>query len=258
MKGVKGENPAFPFYIKDWLTDPQLQMACFSTKGMWMDLLCLMWKNKPRGEVTGTVKQLARLLGAEISEVQAFLIDVKELEFCDIFVTCHTLSQESHRNVTLRNRRMWREDKLKRQAALRKKKQRQRDLKNGVSRSSHKDVTTAIPSPIPFPVTKVTKEIKIKNKEHSLFLSNLLLEKIKERNPKFKKPDIMKWAVHIDRLIRLNKRNPDEIKKVIEWCQDDDFWQDNVLSTAKLRKQYDQLFLKWQKATKGRYDNMWE
>ena len=34
---------------------------------------------------------------------------------------------------------------------------------------------------------------------------------------------------------------------MIEWCQTDEFWQDNILSTAKLRKQYDQLVLKMNK-----------
>ncbi len=75
-------------------------------------------------------------------------------------------------------------------------------------------------------------------------LSALLLKLILERYPRFKQPDLQKWALHIDRLIRLDKHPPDEIEKVIRWCQQDAFWQNNILSTEKLRKQYDQLALK--------------
>ncbi|KXK29370.1 MAG: hypothetical protein UZ01_02264, partial [Candidatus Brocadia sinica] len=57
-------------------------------------------------------------------------------------------------------------------------------------------------------------------------------------------PDLQKWATHIDKMIRLDKRPPEEIEKVVAWCQQDSFWQNNILSTEKLRKQYDQLYLK--------------
>jgi hypothetical protein len=74
--------------------------------------------------------------------------------------------------------------------------------------------------------------------------SKLLLDLILSRNPKFKKPDLQKWAIHIDRAIRLDNRTPEELQKVIEWCQADDFWQNNILSTKKLRDQFDQIFMK--------------
>ena len=45
-------------------------------------------------------------------------------------------------------------------------------------------------------------------------------------------------------MLRIDKRNPQIIEKLIIWCQQDNFWQNNILSTAKLRAQYDQLLLK--------------
>jgi len=77
--------------------------------------------------------------------------------------------------------------------------------------------------------------------KETLSLSELLLNLILERQPKLKRPKIEKWAVHIDRMIRIDKRTPEEIKQVIRWCQQDDFWQSNILSTAKLREKFDQL-----------------
>lgn len=74
--------------------------------------------------------------------------------------------------------------------------------------------------------------------------SELLFSLIRQRNPNFKQPDLQSWSKHIDLMLRIDKRSPEEIEKVIQWCQADAFWQNNILSTEKLRKQYDQLCLK--------------
>jgi hypothetical protein len=75
-------------------------------------------------------------------------------------------------------------------------------------------------------------------------LSELLLEKLLSRNPNYKRPNIQIWAKDVDRMIRIEHRSPEEIQAVIEWCQSDLFWQNNILSVAKLRSQFDQLQLK--------------
>lgn len=88
------------------------------------------------------------------------------------------------------------------------------------------------------PKANTEYEIEIEN------VSKLLLNEIIKRKPDFKKPDIEKWSEEIDLMIRIDKRPIEEIKKVIIWCQQDTFWQNNILSTSKLRKQFDQLSLK--------------
>lgn len=72
-------------------------------------------------------------------------------------------------------------------------------------------------------------------------LSELLLNKILEHLPGYKKPDLQKWACQMDALMRLDKRPPEEVKAVILFAQSDTFWRTNILSVDKLRKQYDQL-----------------
>jgi phage replication O-like protein O len=94
-------------------------------------------------------------------------------------------------------------------------------------------------------ITKETIQKKIyTSNSDEIRLSEHLLSLIFFRNPKFKKPNIQKWADHIGRLINIDKRTPEEIQGVIEWCQQDDFWQNNILSTQTLRKQFDKLFMK--------------
>ena len=78
-------------------------------------------------------------------------------------------------------------------------------------------------------------------------LSYHLFEKIREKDPNYKKPDIQKWAKDIDLLINIDKRKPEEIMQVIDWCQGDSFWHANILSTAKLREKYTQLYLNMNK-----------
>ncbi|MCK6470063.1 MAG: replication protein [Candidatus Brocadia sinica] len=89
----------------------------------------------------------------------------------------------------------------------------------------------------------IQKKIYCPNSDE-LRLSELLLYLIRQRNPNFKQPNIQSWTRHVDLMIRLDKRIPDEIGRIIQWCQADAFWQNNILSTGKLRKQYDQLCLK--------------
>lgn len=74
-------------------------------------------------------------------------------------------------------------------------------------------------------------------------LSQKLLFLIRQRNENFKQADLQKWAKQVDLMIRIDKRPPEEIEKVIEWCQADQFWYSNILSTAKLREKYDGLFM---------------
>jgi DNA-binding MarR family transcriptional regulator len=87
-----------------------------------------------------------------------------------------------------------------------------------------------------------TKDIR-PNSE-SFRLAELLLSKIFARKPDFKKPNLEAWSDYIERMIRLDERKPERIEAVICWSQKDPFWQNNILSTAKLREKFDQLELK--------------
>ena len=91
----------------------------------------------------------------------------------------------------------------------------------------------------------------VKNFKNKLFddasieiiLSKYLYNCILENDPKHKKPNFQKWATDFDKLIRIDKRDPTEIKNIIEWAQKDNFWKSNILSPTKLKKQYTALLL---------------
>lgn len=92
---------------------------------------------------------------------------------------------------------------------------------------------------------KKVKELYSPNSEE-LRLATLLFDLIRQRNPKHKEPDFQKWAKQIELLIKLDKRTETEIETVIRCCQEDSFWQNNILSTQNLRKNFDRLFLQMQ------------
>jgi hypothetical protein len=82
-------------------------------------------------------------------------------------------------------------------------------------------------------------------------LANYLLKFILNRNPNHKRPNLQTWAKYIDLMLRVDNKKSDDIKAVIRWCQNDTFWQNNILSTRKLKEKFDQLFLKMQEFNPG-------
>lgn len=79
----------------------------------------------------------------------------------------------------------------------------------------------------------------------ALELAEMLLGLILTNNDQFKHSEstLSRWASDIDKMVRIDKRTPEQIYAVIRFCQQDDFWHRNILSGAKLRKQFDRLWM---------------
>ena len=56
------------------------------------------------------------------------------------------------------------------------------------------------------------------------------------------------WMNTCRLLRKVDKRTPDEIKRVIVFSQGDEFWKDNVMSMTKVRKNWDLLWAKSKKS----------
>lgn len=72
--------------------------------------------------------------------------------------------------------------------------------------------------------------------------------KIDEIIPNAKKRNIKSWANEIRLMVERDDRSHLEIRKIFDWANNDSFWQSNILSPSKLRKQFDQLTLKSKEA----------
>lgn len=74
-------------------------------------------------------------------------------------------------------------------------------------------------------------------------LAELLHSKILENKPDRRIPSGWqeRWAEDIDKMHRIDNRSWEAIKACIHWSQRDDFWHQNILSGANLRKHYDRM-----------------
>ena len=109
------------------------------------------------------------------------------------------------------------------------------------------DISTQINPQSKVKESKVKKRIKdYSSDSEEIRLAEFLFSKILEKSDKFKKPNFQAWAKSVDLMIRVDKRSPEDIQSLIEWCQGDPFWSKNILSTAKLREKFDQLWIKKQ------------
>ena len=68
-----------------------------------------------------------------------------------------------------------------------------------------------------------------------------MLSLITENQPGFKTPNLKSWAKTIRLMRERDDRNHRDMGVIWEWARNDDFWQANVLSADKFRKQYDRL-----------------
>ncbi len=91
---------------------------------------------------------------------------------------------------------------------------------------------------------KEIKGNKYMSDSKEVVLSELFSTLITANDDKAKAPNIQSWAEDIDKLHRIDDRSYDDIEQIIRWTQQDAFEKSNILSPAKLRKRFNQLWLK--------------
>lgn len=74
-------------------------------------------------------------------------------------------------------------------------------------------------------------------------LANKLYEKILANDANFKQPNMDSWADSIRLMMERDNRTVEQIEYLIDWSQNNSFWQSNILSTKKLREKATTLIL---------------
>lgn len=97
--------------------------------------------------------------------------------------------------------------------------------------------------PIPSPILNTfNTHVPDTNFELAEYLSHAISSHYPDHRPT--SSQLRGWAKDIDKAIRLDGRQPESLKKVIDWAHrspEGAFWRKNILSGATLRKQYDRL-----------------
>ena len=103
----------------------------------------------------------------------------------------------------------------------------------------------------PTPEPKRKSKPKACTSAESLALAQYLYDAIRSHDPEYlagQTPAAIErklngWAVHLDRLVRIDGATPESVRRVIDYVHRGprEFWRSNILGGAKLRKQYDRL-----------------
>lgn len=78
------KRPSFQWYPSDWMSAPELRACSVAARGLWIDMICMMHEGDPYGHLTLNGKVvlpgiLARIVGATIDEVSAWLSELEEM-----------------------------------------------------------------------------------------------------------------------------------------------------------------------------------
>lgn len=109
-------------------------------------------------------------------------------------------------------------------------------IKNNKQRNSNKEITNIMSAPAkPAPTRQIPKE--------AYQLADRLYKWIIKNKPdrKIQTGWRDRWAEDIDKMHRIDGREWRRIAGAIDWSQRDDFWHQNILSGANLRKHYDRI-----------------
>ena len=92
------------------------------------------------------------------------------------------------------------------------------------------------------------KEKKPRNRKKRVYESTsiyfILAQKLFKQicqNQEIKEPNFQQWADDIRKMIEIDKRTEDQVRRMITWSQKHVFWSANILSARKLREKYDTM-----------------
>lgn len=137
-------------------------------------------------------------------------------------------------------------EKIREQTRLRVQNYRQKQLCNVTCNATVTDCN-ATELEIDKEIDKDNNNIPSKTKlkifsaeDKEYLLAEYLSKKISERLNKPLKDEktLQKWSAEFEKMIRLDKNDIEEIKEVLIFSQKNNFWQSNILSASKFRKQY--------------------
>lgn len=139
--------PWFQMFSGDWLKDPQLGRCDERTRGIWMDVICVMREEGGTGVLVGTLEQLARLCRTIPEKMRSAIEDLRETGAADV--------AEARGRIILTNRRMKRDYEESREQTKRQQKYRSRKSADGchalvtpdvmpVSRSCHAECHASV------------------------------------------------------------------------------------------------------------------
>jgi len=245
------KSPAFQFYPADFLADAKVAVMTDEQIGIYIRLMCHCWLE---GFIPSDLEKVSRICRRSREDMERLWPEIRECfreDADDPIKLLHPRlekerckQQEHKKQKTIAGKagaaKRWAEDST---AILSPSSENGSAMILPMAKNSSSSSLSSSSSPSIS--SSEDKKINIFSSDaEEMRLSQLLFELIQKRNPKHKPPNFQQWAREIDLMLRQDHRVSGEIEKVIRWSQADSFWQNNILSTSKLREKFDQIWLK--------------
>lgn len=133
---MSNRMPWEKFWYRDFCDD--LRRVSLAARGFWIFCLSEMWSNGGRAEITGSYTYFSRLFSCSETEVKSAVFELQEHKICDIAFSTREQKNDSYGNadyieeITLRNRRLKREEKYRENARLRKQRWNEKQQRNAL------------------------------------------------------------------------------------------------------------------------------
>lgn len=134
--------PWMPLYGKEWRTDAKLRSCAPETRAWWLDLCLVMWDDQVH-TTSGTVVQLARMVGASPVEMAAVLLDLHTTGTATIAPPVKEIAQDGV-TFSVTSRRLKRMLAVKKSSAKRVKKHR--DLVSNADATAKRGASNGVES----------------------------------------------------------------------------------------------------------------
>ena len=243
------KDPAFLFYSSDFLTGV-IDMT-MEERGQYITLMCLQHQKGHLSEET-----IRFCVGSVSDKVMSkYQQDDEGLYFnerLDAEISKRESFVESRQNNGKKGGRPPKQETDRFSVGLPKENLRENENENRDEIESEGDVETGSDTPR---AKKKSESPKTFSPDEKAYKAAAYLDRrIRERLPSQKPADerrLQSWAGAFDKCNRLDGQSWENIARVLKFSQDDQFWQNNILSGTKFREKFLQLLAKMQSKAHG-------
>lgn len=160
------ELPYMRFFTSDWLGSTSLRRVSLAAKGVWIEMLCLMWANTPRGELSRrgkpeSIEDIASMIHGDRAQVIAAIKELIGAEVADVREDGTIFSRRMVADVSLSESRAdaGRRGGSNTQASVKASAQANTQASAQANDEANlKQQASPIPYPIPIPIPKPAPE----------------------------------------------------------------------------------------------------
>lgn len=190
-------------------------------------------------ELEHDARIIARNVGStaqKVEEMMRYFVELGLFENCQGTITCLKLAKRLDKSMTSNPEMRGIIENLKSHDGIMTESEKVMQDKIRLDKNREDNLVTAAPN-----------KKKFNFNQYHMSFAEAMLERIKLIAPQSKKPNLESWANTIRLLCENDNVEINHAWNVFKWANSDSFWQTNILSADKFRKQFAQLSAKMPK-----------